>query len=293
MTTTRITLDQWQVLCAVVEAGSYARAAKLLRKSQSALTYAVQKLESLLGVRAFTVRGRRAVLTPAGEQLYRRARVLLDDAARVERGAASIAQGWEPIVRLAVEVTFPRKPLLDALARLGVDAPETRIELFESVLGGTEELLIEGAVDLAILPRVPSGFLGAHLTRIDASFVAHRDHPLHALGRPLTMRDLRAHRQIVIRESGRRRTTPATVEATLRWTVTSAATAIDAVRAGHGYCWAERSAIATELSSGSLVPLRLEKNSHASDLFLVHADRDVAGPGVLRMAALLREEVRA
>ena len=286
----RITLDQWQVLCAVVEAGTYARAAKVVGKSQSSLTYAVQKLESLLEVRAFTVQGRRAVLTPAGELLYRRARLLLDDAARVEQAAAAVARGWEPVVRLAVEVTFPRRPLLDALERLGVDAPATRVEVFESVLGGTEELLIDGAVDLAILPRVPAGFLGVHLARIDASFVARHDHPLHALGRALTTRDLRRHRQIVIRESGRRRPTPPIIEATQRWTVTSAATALDAVRAGHGYCWAERSAIEHDLRSGLLIPLRLETGNHPTDLFLVQADRDLAGPGALRLSTLLCEE---
>ena len=45
----QITLEQWEALVAVVDAGSYAKAAETLHKSQSTLTYAVQKLESLLG----------------------------------------------------------------------------------------------------------------------------------------------------------------------------------------------------------------------------------------------------
>ncbi|MCU0736206.1 MAG: LysR family transcriptional regulator, partial [Methylotetracoccus sp.] len=40
----KITLDQWRTLVAVVEAGGYAQAADQLHKSQSTLTYAVQKL---------------------------------------------------------------------------------------------------------------------------------------------------------------------------------------------------------------------------------------------------------
>ena len=43
-------LDQWRTLIAVVEAGGYAQAADQLHKSQSTLTYAVQKMERLLGV---------------------------------------------------------------------------------------------------------------------------------------------------------------------------------------------------------------------------------------------------
>ena len=67
----RVTLEQWQALAAVVEHGSYAKAAEALHKSQSSVTYAVQKLESQLGVRAFELKGRKAALTQTGELLYR------------------------------------------------------------------------------------------------------------------------------------------------------------------------------------------------------------------------------
>src|SRR6266545_2162429 len=81
----RVTLEQWQALQAVVDHGSYARAAEALHKSQSAVTYAVQKVESLLGVHAFEIRGRKAVLTEAGQVLYRRARTLLEEAVALGR----------------------------------------------------------------------------------------------------------------------------------------------------------------------------------------------------------------
>ena len=64
-----ISLEQWRALVAVVDAGGYARAADALNKTQSSVTYAVQKVESLLGVKAFEIRGRRARLTPVGEVL--------------------------------------------------------------------------------------------------------------------------------------------------------------------------------------------------------------------------------
>ena len=85
----RITLEQWQALVAVVDAGGYAQAAEQLHKSQSSVTYLVQKLESLLGLKAFAIKGRKAALTPHGQLLYRRARVLLDEAAGIESAAKS------------------------------------------------------------------------------------------------------------------------------------------------------------------------------------------------------------
>src|SRR5690349_24800281 len=102
-----ITLEQWRCLIAVVEAGGYAQAAESLHKSQSSVTYAVQKLESMLKVRAFEIQGRKAVLTPTGQMLYRRARVLLEDAAGVERAARKVSAGWETEIGIAMEVLFP------------------------------------------------------------------------------------------------------------------------------------------------------------------------------------------
>src|ERR1700675_4874669 len=99
----RISLEQWRSLLAVVDANGYAQAAAALHKSQSAVTYAVQKMEALLGVKIFEVIGRKAHLTPTGEVLYRRAKALLDEAGALERAAGTLAAGWEPELRLAVE----------------------------------------------------------------------------------------------------------------------------------------------------------------------------------------------
>src|SRR3954468_233714 len=108
----RITLEQWQALVAVVDAGGYAQAAEQLHKSQSSVTYLVQKLQSLLGVKAFEIKGRKAVLTGAGQLLYRRARVLLDEAVGIEKAAKRTSVGWEAEIRVAAEMIFPAWVLL-------------------------------------------------------------------------------------------------------------------------------------------------------------------------------------
>src|SRR6478735_1963224 len=153
-----VTLEQWRTLAAVVDAGGYAKAAERMHKSQSALTYAIQKLEAQLGVEVFTIQGRKAVLTPTGQLLYRRALALLDEAADAERAAKAISAGWEAEIRIAVAILFPTWLLLHCLDRFGTESPHTRIEVIESVLGGTGEALLKGEADLAISPRVPPGF---------------------------------------------------------------------------------------------------------------------------------------
>ena len=160
MVSPRISLEQWRSLLAVVDAGGYAQAAEMLHKSQSAVTYAVQKIESLLGVKVFEVIGRKAHLTPTGEVLYRRAKALLDEAGALESAAGSLAAGWEPELRLAVEIIFPTWLLLQCFARFAEERPQTRIELYETVLSGTEEALLQRKVDLAICSQMPPGFAG-------------------------------------------------------------------------------------------------------------------------------------
>lgn len=287
-----ISLEQWRVFVTVVQAGGYAKAAERLHKSQSSVTYAIQKLESALDVSVFSVEGRKAQLTKTGELLYRRAEGLLEEAAQLERSAHIMSAGWEAEIRLAVEILFPTRTLLSALDQFGVESPHSRIELFETVLGGTSEALIQGQADLAITPQVPPGFLGDPLIRLRLVAVAQPDHPLHHLGRSVRSQDLSAFRQLVVRESGSSRVSQVVwVEAAQRWTVTQMATSIEAVKLGYGFAWLPEAKIREDLNAGTLKPLPLREGAaRSAQLYLVFAEPDYAGPGTLRLAEILREK---
>ena len=292
MTQPKITLDQWSALVAVVEAGGYAQASARLHRTQSTVTYTIKKLEDLLGVKVFELQGRKAVLTPTGQVLYRRGKSLVEEAARVERAAADLARGWEPEIRIAVDIVFPTWLLLQCLAAFGHERPGTRIELIESVLGGTEESLTEGRVDLAIGGVVPGGFLGDPLMQVRFVCAAAPSHPLHQLGRTLTLDDLRQHRHLVIRDSGALRSRTGGWLNEQRWTVSHKATSIRAACMGLGFAWYPAENIRDELDAGALVPLPLaEGRERFVSLYLIFADADTAGPGVRRLAEILRERV--
>jgi DNA-binding transcriptional LysR family regulator len=294
MANPRISLDQWSALIAVVEAGGHAAAAERLHRTQSTVTYTIKKLEELLGMRVFEQRGRKAVLTATGQLLYRRGKALIDEAARLERSAAELARGREPEIRLAVDVVFPTWLLLDCLAVFGEEQPDTRIELHETVLGGTEEALTAGQVDLAIGSAVPGGFLGDALMQLRFVCAAAPTHPLHALGRPLTLDDLRAHRHLVVRDSGALRTRTSGWLNEKRWSVSHKATSIRAACMGLGYAWYPEETIRGELESGRLARLPLtEGGERFATLYLIVADADLAGPGATRLAAILRERTVA
>lgn len=288
-----LALDQWRALIAVVDAGGYAQAAALLHKSQSAVTYAVQKIESQLGVRAFEIHGRKAVLTPTGHLLYRRALALVNEASDLEQAARTLSAGWEAEIGIAVEVLFPPELLIDCLARFGGESPQTRIEIIESVLGGTPEALLTGEADLAITPRIPPGFLGTSLLRQRLVAVAHPQHPLHQLARPVGLKDLRAHRHLTVRGTGSSRDRKSTtVEVEQRWVFSSMASSIAAACAGHGFAWYPEERIARELVDGRLraLPMRGAEERFV-ELYLVLADPDFAGPGVRRLAEIIEQGV--
>jgi len=284
--TPRITLEQWRALQAVVEAGGYAQAAEALNKSQSTVTYAVQKIQRLLDVKVFEIRGRKAVLTEGGQVLYRRARTLLEEASALERGATAMASDWQPEIRIAVESVFPTWLLLDALAEFARERPETRIEIYETVLEGTGEMLADGRVDLAI-GSLPAGVAGKPLGLVRFVMVASPDHPLHHLGHALGERDLRRHRRILVRDtSTQRRTEVGGVE--LRWTVSNKATSIRAIQMGLGFAWVPEETIRQELADGSLkrLPLR-DAGERIVQLSMALADAEFPGHDTQRLADIL------
>jgi DNA-binding transcriptional LysR family regulator len=166
--------------------------------------------------------------------------------------------------------------------------------LLESVLGGTDEALLERRVHFAIGSRVPPGFAGDPL--LPARFVcaAAPGHPLHKLGRQLTLDDLRGHRHLVIRDSGVQRTRPgANWVSEARWTVSSKATSIRAAVMELGFSWYHADSIREELDAGALKPLPLREGAErVVQLYLVFADREATGPGALRLAEIIRERTR-
>jgi DNA-binding transcriptional LysR family regulator len=291
--TPNITLEQWRTLISIVDAGGYAQAAEMMYKSQSAVTYAVQKIESMLDVKVFEIQGRKAILTPTGQMLYRRALALVNEANELEQAAHALSAGWEANINIAAEILFPPQLLLTCMHKFGLESPHTRIELIESVIGGTSEALLKGEADIAISPQLPPGFLGTMLTRIKIIAVAHADHPLQNLGHALTYKDLRAYRHLVVRDSGKNRgQRPAIVDVDQRWTVSQIATSIQAVSMGYGFAWLPEEHIKQELDTGLLKPLPLlEGGAREVPLYLVIANPDFAGPGIRRLAEIIKKSV--
>ena len=292
-TGSNVTLDHWRSLVAVVDEGGYASAAEALGKSQSTVSHSIQRLEQTLGTAVLKIEGRRAVLTDVGEVALRRARLLLDEAADIERMARTLSAGVEAELNVAVDAIFPNQILLPALAKFVNAYPGTRIELVESVMSGAPDLVRHGRVQLAITPYVPQGWLGDHLIRLEFACVASPNHHLHKLGREITDRDLHQHCQLVVRDSGERRNlNVGWLGSEQRLTVSTMSTRIQALCQGLGFAWSPLLKIRPELEQGLLKPLPLKHGSRKyADLYLVITDAEGAGPATRALAGYIRQQV--
>ncbi len=286
----RTTAEQWAWLAAVVDEGGFAQAADALHRSQSTVSYTLHRLQDQLGLTLLEPRGRRTMPNADGLLLLARARRIVADLVALEQLASSLKAGWEAELRLTIDAAFPRDRLLPVLEELHRRCAHTRLHLEESVLSGAEAALLEGRAELAITPFVPAAMLGEWLMDVRFIAVAQQDHPLHRLGRDITLDDLARHTQAVVRDSGTRNPRDAGwLGAPQRWTVSSPEASLASVEAGLTFAWIPEHLAAPGLASGNLKPLPLEAGGTRSQpLHLVLANPAGAGPAARLAASLFR-----
>ncbi|MFC0339114.1 DNA-binding transcriptional regulator, LysR family [Kushneria avicenniae] len=291
----RVTLVQWQMLAAVIDHGGFARAAEAIHKSPSSINHAVHKLETQLGVQLLDTGGRQLRLTEAGEMLLRRARQLLESADTIEAVADSLSNGLEAEITIAIDQILAPETLCYALDRFSNQYPHTRVQLYETVLNGGVEMLLDNRVDLLISGLPVQGYLGELMGAIRFIAVAHPDHALHQLDRALDLRDLRQHRQIVTRDSAlREQNDSGWLKAEQRWTVSHVATCLDILARGLGFAWVSQTRVQPLLDSGQLRALPLQAGGiREVPLSMYINDVEGACPAVQAMAEALRLEWRA
>ncbi len=268
------------MLATVVDEGGFAQAALKLNRSQSAVSYAVARLQEALDLPLLAVEGRKSVLTPHGQTLLRRARAVLKELDTLELLAISLKKGWESELTLVVDGAYPRARLLRIIADLQTTCPSTQIQLADVVLSGAEQAIIEGSADVVITSRVPPGFLGDWLLDVVFIAVARPDHELFRMERELTADDLVHHVQAVVRDSGTLQPRDeGWLGAERRFTVSSMEASLATILAGLAYAWLPEHMIQEPLRGGALRPLPLMSGgSRNVSLYSVAARPDLLGP---------------
>ncbi|MES2684454.1 MAG: LysR family transcriptional regulator [Pseudomonadota bacterium] len=205
----RLSLEALQALDAIATEGSFAKAAEVLHKVPSALTYTMQKLESDLDVGIFDRSGKRAVLTPIGIALLEQGRELLRQADGVERRIKRLGQGWETNLNIAFDGLVPFDWMLPLIRDFDALQCGTRLKFAEETLGGVWEALIDRRADLAVGaagdPPAGYGLVARDWVQVGGFvFAVAPTHPLAAAKGPLSLAAIAKHRVVVVSDSSRR-----------------------------------------------------------------------------------------
>jgi len=179
------------VLAAVVEGGSFVRAAEALGLTQPAVSRAIARLEARIGVRLLNRTTRSVTLTPEGRGLYEEISPLLagiGDAVTLVAGSSAAVRGR---LRVNMDPYVGSLLLAPHLARLLERYPELSLELITRAELG--DLVAEGFhIAVRFGEQPPSSMVARKLLETRILTVAAPTY-LEKHGRPVTPADLVHH----------------------------------------------------------------------------------------------------
>lgn len=148
-----------ETLVAIADTGSYRKAAERLGRNQPALSKTILAMEEELGLTLFTRSQRGAVLTDAGETLYRRAKTVMADMTALNEEAVSLLGDRRGRVRIGVSPAAGLVVLPRALVLFRQDWPEAEVDVIPVLYPDSASQLREASLDIAIgpLPRKHAG----------------------------------------------------------------------------------------------------------------------------------------
>ncbi|MGO9231895.1 MAG: LysR family transcriptional regulator [Bryobacteraceae bacterium] len=283
------TLDEWEILHAVVQLGGFAPAAEQLNRSQSTISYAIARLQEQLGLKLFEQKGRKAHLTEAGRVLLADAEPHLTGFHQLEQRARSLASGGQSEIRVSVDSIFPNERLFAALAEFARNYPYVHQKLRQTTFLSADSEFSAHSAHLCVAGLMSREYFVKPLLDIRMTAVARRDHPLHSLTRQVSRVDMMQHVLVTIEGTGsgsakRQPRSPAqrflpvsTIEA-----------AIDAVRSGLCFGWLPMYRIQPHLDSSEFLPLRMPVGgTREVRLNLVCKDSNLGSREVNALAGLL------
>ncbi|MBL0218532.1 MAG: LysR family transcriptional regulator [Myxococcales bacterium] len=282
-----VTIEQARALDALERRGTFAGAAKELRRGHTSILYALRTLEDTLGFPVLDRSGYRTRLTPRGQRVLAGCRALLAAEAELSSTIVELRAGWEPSLCVVFDGIVPIDPLLRAVGRLVGERIPTRIDVRAEFLAGVEESFVRQTADLmiAVLPPGDLGLAAIELAPLPASLVARADHVL-ARGRH-DERALRGHLLLTVRGSDPRLDLPtAGLEARSTVHLNDFTAKRAAILAGIGFGWLPDVLIATELARGRLKRIKWSRPStHLFHPRLYH--RGTVGPAARQLIASL------
>lgn len=256
---TDFSIDQLRVFLTVVETGSFSAAARRLDRAQSAITYAIQKLEEQAGLDLFDRSAYRPQLNEAGRALLPCVQNILSGVDSFRSVAAGLKSGLEAELSIVVEAMFPMSRLVAALHELQKLYPSVQTRLQVESLGAARDAVLDGRADIGLI--IPSeGSIDAlflkPVAEIELVVVAAPQHALAQRSGSLALEDLQEHLQLVFSDRSTRGRWPDRGVIGLRtWRLADLGAKHSMLLAGLGWGSMPLHIVADDLANGRLVRL--------------------------------------
>lgn len=178
-----MTLAQLRYLIAIVDSGlNITLAAERVHATQPGLSKQLRQLEDELGFQLFVRKGKSLdAVTPAGEQVIERSRIILTEAANIRSIAANLRNETRGELRIATTHTQARFALPGAIAALSSSYPQVSVHLQPTRDSEVLARLEAGQVDMAIISSAggpPATGIALPAYRWQRVIVIPRSHPL-------------------------------------------------------------------------------------------------------------------
>ena len=199
---------QLEAVLALAEYGSFVAAAARLRLSQPALTRAIQRLESALGVRLFERSTRRVQVTAAGREFAAVAERMLNDLGITVQSVREVAEERRGLVVLSSVMSVAGGLLPGIVASYRAERPGVEIHIREGVHAAVLEDVRSGVADFGIgyVDELPDFAAGTALSRETFCVVMPARHRL-AARRGLSLSELRDEPMVGLPTEARTRRT--------------------------------------------------------------------------------------
>lgn len=290
-----MTLDQLNALKAVVEGGSLKAGAQALNRTQPTISVAIKNLEEELGVEIFARDQYRNRLTPAGQTLYEKAKLILKQVHSFENLGKQLAAGEEAEVGIAFDSSVPVHLILNVIRQCKVEFPRTRLNIYSENVFGALDRLEEGKAAVAIFAWIKD------IQKLESiPFMTIRFIPVISAKSPLLKEYqvipeevMKEYSQVVIRDSSRNpsKENYGVLEGGDQWRVNDFHTKKEIILQNMGWGYLPEHLIQDELEQGLLVPLKIERfpEHGEASIRVVRLANEAAGPVTRRLWQLFQD----
>ncbi|VEH55349.1 LysR family transcriptional regulator [Providencia rustigianii] len=275
MEKTKTTLDQWFTLQAIVDYGGFAQAAEALHKTQSSISYTINKLEQTLDTKIFVLEKRRAILTKQGEQLLELSREMTNKAISLETTAKFLNKNINNKIKIITDTLYKNDELIKRIGGLIKSKKNYDIELDKKLLTKSNIMALKD-FDLLITHHYIESLNPILLGEVEAVLVIDSNNKLKLHQMDKVVQELEYIPQIVLSSSFQD-----TIKSIQMVKVDSIETAITLVKNSVGYAWLPKNRINEAINDKSLIALEnafgkmsykfymyMNKNSSINDMII-------------------------